>query len=350
MKRKVVVVACMFFVLMFVFADMCMARYFVISTWGGRFTEAQQEAFFKPFTEKTGIEIKVTKASGELAAKVKAQALQNRADIDLVCGMSDVEAEQLKVGGYIIPFDYSKIPNAVNVIEEAKSEYLIGAYVLSTNICFNKKFFPNGGPQNLKEFFDTKKFPGPRGLKGYSAFSTLEAGLLADGVAMSDLYPLDLDRAYDKLDQIKPAVSLFFNTGAQQTQALIDKEVYAGYFWVGRALAAAGKPGVELEVVFQDGALNMDYWVIPKTCRDKEAVHQFMNFVLDAKQEVIFTKQMKYGPVNPKTVALLPEDMQKLMATHPDNLKKQFWLNGDYWRPKYKMLNEQYTTWVSTKQ
>ena len=233
------------------FAEISMARSFVVATWGGRFTEAQQEAFFKPFTEKTGIEIKITKASHEVPAKIKAQAMQNRVDIDLVCGIGDVQAAELITGGYLIPIDYSKIPNAANALAEAKGKYILGAYVLSTNVCFNKKFFPNGGPQNLKEFFDTKKFPGPRGLKGYSAFSTLEAGLLADGVAMADLYPLDVERAYKKLDQIKPQVSVFYTTGAQQTQALIDQEVYAGYFWTGRALAAAGNPGWSSRLCFR---------------------------------------------------------------------------------------------------
>jgi len=349
MKRKVIVMLCVSVLLGFAFAEMAMARSFVVATWGGRFTEAQQEAFFKPFTEKTGIEVIITKASHEIPAKIKAQAMQNRVDIDLVCGIGDVQAAELITGGYLIPIDYKKIPNAANALAEAKGEYILGAYVLSTNVCYNKKFFPNGGPQNMKEFFDTKKFPGPRGLKGYSAFGTLEAGLLADGVAMKDLYPLDVERAYKKLDQIKPQVSVFYTTGAQQTQALIDQEVYAGYFWTGRALAAAGKPGVELEVVFQDGGLNMDYWLIPKTCRDPEAVHQFLDLVLTPKQEAIFTSKMMYGPVNPQTIDLLPQDMQKLMATNPENLKKQFWLDNEFWRPKYKELNEQYMTWVSTK-
>ena len=74
-----------------------------------------------------------------------------------------------------------------------------------------------------------------------------------------------------------------------------------------------------------------------------------MDFVLDPKQEAIFTSKMMYGPVNPKTIDLLPEDMQKLMATNPDNLKKQYWLDNEYWRPNYKKLNEEYMTWVSTK-
>ena len=39
--------------------------------------------------------------------------------------------------------------------------------------------------------------------------------LLADGVAPSKLFPLDLDRAFHKLDQIKPNVAVWWKTGDQ---------------------------------------------------------------------------------------------------------------------------------------
>jgi cytosine/adenosine deaminase-related metal-dependent hydrolase len=41
--------------------------------------------------------------------------------------------------------------------------------------------------------------------------------------------------------------------------------------------------------------------------------------------------------------------MQRLMPTYPDNLKKQIWLNDEYWSNRYKELSEQYVQWVSKK-
>jgi len=321
-------------------------RSITISTWGGLMTKAQEEAFFKPFTAKTGIEIKVTESSSEQTAKIKAQVMQNTPDVDLACGVGGVESLLISRDGYLLPIDYSKIPNSKDILPEAKGEFIIGAYVLSTNVVYNKQFFPNGGPKNLRDFFDVQKFPGPRGLKGYSAYGTLEAALIADGVPGNALYPLDIDRAYRKLNQLKPSISVFYNTGAQQVQSLIDREVYAGYYYAGRALAArdAGQP---VEVEFQDGYLNIDYWMIPKNTRDKDAVFMFLNFILDPEREAASTKILRYAPINPKTIPLLPPELQRVMATYPDNLKKQRWLNDAYWADRYKTLNEQYVRWVS---
>ncbi len=311
-------------------------------------TQTQTDAFFKPFTEKTGIEVKVTEAGSEQTAKIKAQVMQNTPDIDLVCGMSAVESLLLSKDGYLLPIDYAKIPNAKYAVAEAKKEFIIGAYVLSTVIAYNKQFFPAGGPKSMREFFDAKKFPGPRGIKGFSAYGMLEAALMADGVSFDKIYPLDLPRAYKKLDEIKPSVSVFYKTGAQQTQSLVDKEVYLGHYYVGRALAAKDK-GVPVEIEFQDGYLNIDYWAIPKNVGDKNAVHQFLNFVLEPEREAIFSKTMKYGPINPNAIKFMPPEIQPLMPTHPDNVKRQIWLDDEYWSTRYKQLGEQYMQWVSKK-
>ena len=48
-----------------------------------------------------------------------------------------------------------------------------------------------------------KKFPGRRALRNHP-IATLEAALMADGVAPDKLYPLDVDRAFKKLEEIKP--------------------------------------------------------------------------------------------------------------------------------------------------
>ena len=53
------------------------------------------------------------------------------------------------------------------------------------------------------DLFDTAKIPGKRTFYKWSAPGVLEIALLADGVAPDKLYPLDLDRAFKKLDTIK---------------------------------------------------------------------------------------------------------------------------------------------------
>jgi putative spermidine/putrescine transport system substrate-binding protein len=62
-----------------------------------------------------------------------------------------------------------------------------------------------GTPSSWADFFNTRKFPGRRGLHKVPS-ETLEVALLADGVLLGDLYPLDVNRALGKLDTIKDQI------------------------------------------------------------------------------------------------------------------------------------------------
>ena len=69
-----------------------------------------------------------------------------------------------------------------------------------------------------------EKFPGRRSLRK-NPIDTLEQALLADGVPLDKLYPLDVDRAFKSLDKIKPHVEVWWTGGAQSTQLLQSGEV-----------------------------------------------------------------------------------------------------------------------------
>src|SRR5207247_10054959 len=81
-------------------------------------------------------------------------------------------------------------------------DYGITSYSLGTNLVYRKDKFPNGGPQSWAAFWDVKKFPGSRCFYDRS-FSCLAFALLADGVPADKLYPMDVDRAFRKMSEIK---------------------------------------------------------------------------------------------------------------------------------------------------
>ncbi|MGO8077848.1 extracellular solute-binding protein, partial [Rhizobium leguminosarum] len=69
------------------------------------------------------------------------------------------------------------------------------------------------------DLFDTAKFPGKRTFYKWSAPGVIEEALLADGVAADKLYPLDLERAFKKLDTIKSDI-VWWSGGAKSQQLL----------------------------------------------------------------------------------------------------------------------------------
>lgn len=88
---------------------------------------------------------------------------------------------------------------------------------------YNVEAYKDNPPTSCADFFDLDKFPGTRGMWTSVLGYPLEIALLADGVDPEDIYPIDYDRAFAKLDTIRDDLSLFPDlTRGQQGQA--DKE------------------------------------------------------------------------------------------------------------------------------
>ena len=112
-----------------------------------------------------------------------------------------------------------------------------------------------------------KKFPGPRSLRNHPV-DNLEAALMADGVAKDKLYPIDVDRAFKKLDQIQPHINVWWTTGQQPAQLLVDKEVVLATGWNGRFYDLIRKEA-PLAIEWNGGILKQGSWVVPKGAKDQ---------------------------------------------------------------------------------
>ena len=85
--------------------------------------------------------------------------------------------------------------------------------------------------------------------------------------AEDKLYPIDFDRAFKKLDQIKPHVTVWWSTGQQPAQLLLDKEVVLATGWNGRFYDLI-KKGAPIEIEWNEGALKQGSFVIPRGAKD----------------------------------------------------------------------------------
>ena len=96
--------------------------------------------------------------------------------------------------------------------------------------------YKDNPPDSWADFFNSKEFPGKRAVDGRPTplSGTLEAALLADGVASDDLYPIDTDRALKTYDKIKDDL-ITWETGAQQTQMAEAGEADMVFGWSGRS-------------------------------------------------------------------------------------------------------------------
>jgi len=176
---------------------------------------------------------------------------------------------------------------------------------------------------------------------------TLEQALMADGVPPEKVYPIDMDRAFKKLDQIKPHVDVWWTGGAQTTQMLQSGEVDMIPTWNGRAQVVidAGGP---VEIEWNQGLYALEGWVIPKGAPKAELGKKFIKFTANAKRQAEFVSQLPYGPTNPKAYDYIPKERAKYLPTAPENLKKITQSSTEWWGSNKEKALERFNAWLLT--
>ena len=304
-----------------------LAQTVVYATDGGKLLDAQKKTIIAAADDQAKVRMTV-EANADRYPVVKASVGMNNPQWDIV----DIGAGYCLRGiddGMWEKIDYSKIPNAKDVDSRFNSPYFVGFYGYSTLIAYNNKKFPNGGPKTWADFWDVKKFPGKRALRNY-ARPTLEIALLADGVPSDKLYPLDVERAYKKLEQIKPDVTVWWTSGAQSHQLLLDGEVDMIALWDGRA-DAAKSDGADVSFTYDGGILENTCLAVLKGAKNKDNAMRAINAMLDPKAQSELASIYKTGPLNSKLVNYMDPKRSAQLATSPDNIRKQTLLNTQWW-------------------
>lgn len=321
----------------------------VVGVWGGSWKDGFEEACVKPFEEATGATIIMEEMGDNIVAQTLAQVKQDIDGIDIAAGIGNSDFCMYLGGqGAIMELDYSKIPNSEYIADGAKTAYGIGQYICADMFTYDNAEFPEI-PVGAAGFWDTANYPGSRAIISFSAAGVLERALLADGVAYEDLYPLDVDRAFAKLDELKPSISKFWSSGSEIRQTISDKEAVVGSYWIAHANRAKTEDGADITLTYQDAAKFADSFGIVSNTDAEDLAYAFINFCLSAEAEAEFSLAVGYPPLNEQAVELLPEDLQELYAPLYLSYEEggSFWVDQDYWAEHYEELNERYMEWIA---
>jgi putative spermidine/putrescine transport system substrate-binding protein len=315
------------------------AKKFVFGQPGGASTEASVDIFIKPFTARTGIavELDVPSSFGKLRAMVQSGAVTNS-----LMDLGALQLEQAKALNLLDPIDWDFI-DAKDIFPEMKDPYGFGQTYFSTVMAWRADA---KAPQSWADFWNVKDFPGRRSLANYPAY-TLPMALLADGVAADKLYPLDLDRAFRSLDKIKPHVAVWWTTGAQPGQLLLDNEVQYANAWNGR-VAVLESQGIRHS--FNQGQLDIAFYASPKGAppAEKRAAMLFLKEWLDPAKQAEYAKRVFYTGSSPHLAPLLPQDKLHLFPTTPENKAKQVLSDAKWWHGNAALVEKRWQEWKLT--
>ncbi len=233
-----------------------------VCSYGGAFQAAQREAYFKPFETLCGV--KVIESEGPDVAKVKAMVDTQTIEYDIgEFDRADIINLQKK-GDYWEKIDYSLFDTA-HIPAAYRYPYAVDMLPYSEILAYRTDVFGGAKPSGWKDFWDVKKFPGPRTLTAGTGglVPELEFAEMAAGTPTGNVYPIDIKTAYASLAQIKPEVVKWWEAGALPAQMLNDKEVVMGSAWNGR-IAAIQASGAPVAITWNQGLLKRDCWAILK--------------------------------------------------------------------------------------
>lgn len=311
----------------------------VVSYGGGAYQTSHKVSFCEPFSLYTGISVTSVTWNAEYG-KLKAMVESGKVPWDVVevtaaqfsRGLSDNLFSRLIVK----PTDGDFLPNTI-------SDYGVANVYWGTVLAYNKEEFSQSPPQNWADFFDTKKYPGDRALYD-DPRGNLEFALLADGVPLEKLYPIDVDRAFKKLDTIKDAIRVWYSDGSQPLQLLLTRTVKISSVWNGRIFASK-EANEKIGYSWHGAALELDYWIVPKGTKNVDIASRFIAY---SSSPYAMAKQIEfvgYGPVNKSSLNYVKEDIRVQLPTYEPNFSVSFVVNADWWSENEQTLRTRWLAW-----
>ncbi|MBV9785895.1 MAG: ABC transporter substrate-binding protein [Acidisphaera sp.] len=303
----------------------------VVVSWGGDYDTAIRDLAVPAFQKNTGYTVKMDAPPEN--AKVKAMVQSGNVGWDVI--LTDIPAVlTLTKDTLLEPLDYGAIDKAKldKIPKELQQPYAIGQRIYSFNIVYNTNALPKPKhPRDWAEVWDQKHFPGGRTFNFQGGIEPqLEVALLADGVPVDKLYPLDIERAWKMFDKLRPLVSKWYTSHAQAIQLIGADEASVGCT-IGPRGITAKHAGAPIDVDYNQGKLASDNWCLVKGVRDKKIAMEFINQALDPKVQAGIAQRVPYGPSNGGAFEFLSASEAADLNTSPDNIKEQFWQNVQWW-------------------
>jgi putative spermidine/putrescine transport system substrate-binding protein len=310
---------------------------------GGPYSPAYRRAFYDPFEAATGIKVIGVNHPPESTAQFRAMVETQSFIWDVSLIAPGHALRLMKPRNDLAPLGVTQAM-AKGFMPNMVTPDWLGMDVFATVMAYRTDKFPENGPQSWADFWDTAKFPGRRALYKLPA-GTLEAALMADGVAPADLYPMDLDRAFRSLDRIRKHVSVWWSSGAACTQMLQSGEVDMLLIWNARAQTAidAGAPA---RIVWNQGLYSSDGWVIPAGSPKADIARQFVRFCLDPARHAMITETLAYGPTNLDCYAHIPPARAPLLPTYAPNLSQIRPVDDVWWTENFQRVSERFEDWL----
>ena len=341
----------------------------VMVSWGGAYTESQKLGYGDPAAKKLGIPVDWVDYSGGLS-EIKAQIAAGAITWDVI----DVYAMDTIIGcdeGIFVEFDFDKdfppapdgTPASEDFFTTMPSKCAVGNILYSWTYAYHDEKIGSKKPKKIKDFFNTKKWPGKRGIYK-SAMHNLEIALAADGIKPrkggSKIYEIleteaGLDRAFNKIKELCEDPNggcVFWSAGAKPPELLMQGEVVMATGWNGRFFNAEIGEGAPLKQVWDAQGLDYQYMSIVKGGPNQADAMKAVAEMTSTHGLAGSAKYIAYAPWRKSSLKVIEAgepwykdgktNMMEQMPTHPNNTKNYFLVDPIFWADNSTEIGERW--------
>lgn len=292
----------------------------VVGTWGGDYARLLNKNIEAPILIPQGWEVVQDQAGDpQRRSKMLAEKRLPRGTTDIQ-GLSAVNMYQMHDAGVVAEIDYSKIPNAKNLLESMKYPYGVGHIYSGKVNVYNPKAIKTP-PASYKAVFDPK-WGDKLGIIDIQYQYTLVAAALAAGGSISNLEP-----GKELLLECKKAGMRIYPTNEAFAQGLKAEEFNIGIMWKARVVQWQNADVPVEAITPTEGALAyVSGFVVPKNAPNMAGAYAYLDAMLEKSAQEAFAIDMGYNPT--VTNAEVAPDLNKRIGFTPDEIKKL--VNLDY--------------------
>ncbi|MEU0168280.1 ABC transporter substrate-binding protein [Streptomyces iakyrus] len=316
----------------------------VVRDSGGSYGAALQKAVYTPFTQETGIAVKVLNLDD---APLLAQIKQGRPQCDLINNSMMSHLKYVKQDALEeLDKDRLKSLKSAKIPDKQITGHAVGHSFYGQCIGYRTDAFGGRKPASWADFWDTKAFEGGRSMVSPDGdLPELEFALLADGVPMDKLYPLDVDRAFKVLTRLRSDIKKFWDSGPLPGVLLSRQEVTMSTVWDGR-LADLQKQGVPVERQLNGMRRQFSGYAIAKNAANVDGAYRLMDFALRPESQAALAKAFPSNPSSPLAYDKLTEDQRNALAGAPKYYDQGFDADIDWWLKNETAVTKRWLEWA----
>ncbi|OJY78697.1 MAG: ABC transporter substrate-binding protein [Rhizobium sp. 60-20] len=325
------------------------AEQVIIASTGGAYDRALKEAWFDPFTKATGIEVVIVVATNaEMRAKASAMVKTGNVTWDLYL---DGEIQAASKAHREVTEDLTEFCQQFADRKDLGPHACAagGALLQSTAtlLAYHVGKAADPVPETWADMWDTQKFPGGRAFPNFDdPWRVMAAALLADGVSRDKLFPLDVDRALKKLDEIRPAISIWWKTGDQSVQGFRNGDYSLGQIWLTRAKAMQSE-GLPIGWSYKASFLVGDRIALIKGAPHHDNALKLIAFWLNSPEaQAKACAILSCAPPSSDATALIPEDVRKTMPSAGDIRDYIVVPDAEWINANAAMLLQRWNSWI----